>query len=176
MTTLQFDNIQIHSSRFYCRRLTTKDATIKYLSWLENENSATYIATAKQTNTLSDIREYILEKNKADDTLFLAIISNEDHEHIGNIKYDNINYSTKSAIMGILIGEERFRGKGVAQEIIEATAKWLKENLQILNIFLAVNRMNLPAIKAYEKIGFLTVTTDEFKVQSKDAIPMVWRV
>lgn len=172
----QFKNIQIQCDRFYCRRLTIKDANTKYLSWLENENSAEYIATAKQTKSVNDIVAYIIEKNKAEDTLFLAIISKEGDEHIGNIKYDNINYSTKSAIMGILIGEEKFRGKGVAKEVIEATAIWLKENLNISNIYLAVNKMNLAAIKAYEKIGFSEVTTDEFKVQSKDAIPMIWRV
>ena len=74
--------------------------------------------------------------------------------HIGNIKYEPIVIEEYQATMGILIGEKRWRGKGVATEVINASMTWLKRNLGIRKFFLSVDLDNIYAIKAYEKSGF----------------------
>ena len=75
-------------------------------------------------------------------------------EHIGNIKYEPIDIEEHQATMGILIGEENWRGRGVATEVINKSAIWLQENLTINKILLGVDVGNIGAIRAYEKSGF----------------------
>ena len=71
--------------------------------------------------------------------------------------------------MGILIGDPDFRGKGVAAEVVFASAKWLKEHRSIRQILLGVNIENLPAIQAYKKIGFVNVESS-FIIKSRPNI------
>jgi len=61
--------------------------------------------------------------------------------------------------MVILIGNEDFRGKMVASEVIIGSAKWLKQNLNNNKIVLGVRCDNFPAIRAYQKIGFILADT-----------------
>ena len=77
--------------------------------------------------------------------------------------------------MGILIGEEEWRGVGVAKEIVSATAKWLRKYKNIERIILGVNIDNVNAIRAYKKIGFVEQSMDEIKHRNSNGISMVWR-
>ena len=56
--------------------------------------------------------------------------------------------------MGILIGDKKWRGKGVANEVITQSAFWLKKKYNITTILLSVNTKNTVAIMAYKKINF----------------------
>jgi len=86
----------------------------------------------------------------------LGIFDIGNNHHIGNIKYEPIDYENRVATMGILIGEEDYRGLGVAPEVIKASSMWLKKTFNITNIILGVSLENDRAISAYEKIGFST--------------------
>lgn len=56
--------------------------------------------------------------------------------------------------MGLLIGDCEWRGKGVANEVINKTSSWIKRKLKIKVILLGVSQQNKSAIKAYQKAGF----------------------
>ena len=89
--------------------------------------------------------------------------------HIGNIKYENIDLVNKSAVMGILIGDKIYRGRGLAKIVIEESAKWLNSSLGLQTIFLGVDNNNSVAIKLYSKIGFI-VEND----QLESGVTMRW--
>jgi len=59
----------------------------------------------------------------------------------------------KHAYLGFMYVEPAHRGKGLNQKIITALKKWAAER-NINELRLEVYYDNLPAIKAYEKIGF----------------------
>ena len=144
----------LESQRFKLRKLSLEDCTNDYLSWLQNdETSQKYIHAAKTTPDLLALKNYVIKQSQTDTTLFLGIFLKEGNCHIGNIKYDKISFDKSRAYMGILIGEPSWRGKGVAGEVIVATAQYLAT--QGIKLFiLGVKSHNLAAIKAYQKIGF----------------------
>ena len=43
-------------------------------------------------------------------------------QHIGNIKYEPIDFQAATATMGILTGANDWRGKGVGPEVIKGSA------------------------------------------------------
>lgn len=142
------------TERFLLRPLTPSDASEVYLSWLADQDARRYILAAGTTRSLDDLRAYIASRVGKTDVLFLGIFQRLTGKHIGNIKYEPIDYADGSAEMGILIGDPSCRGRGVAQEVIQATSIWLKNHRRISTIHLGVEINNEGALKAYLRTGF----------------------
>ena len=147
----------INTERFQLKSLKTKNVTEQYLSWFSgSEEVVEYIAYAKTNADINKLRQYVKEREDREDVLFLGIFT-DSGQHIGNIKYEPINLKDKSATMGILIGDQEWRGKGVATEVIKDSSKYLKENYNIKYIDLGVNKNNVAAVSAYKKMKFKVI-------------------
>ncbi|MGD1944937.1 MAG: GNAT family N-acetyltransferase [Croceivirga sp.] len=57
------------------------------------------------------------------------------------------------AYLGFMYTVPEFRGKGINKRIIESLLQWAKEH-NLFEVRLTVYNENLPAMKAYEKVGF----------------------
>jgi ribosomal-protein-alanine N-acetyltransferase len=165
----------IETPRFTLRPLTPGDATARYSAWLDDASIADHVAGAGAAHSIADLSAYIAARAGRDDVLFLGIFTREGGEHIGNIKYEPVNRAQAYAVMGILIGERQWRGRGVAEEAIRATAEWLYAQRGIREIVLGVKRDHGAAIAAYRKIGFEVRPDDRIVVPAVTAT-MVWRL
>ena len=166
--SLNSDIVEVITKRFLLRPLITDDIGNKYLSWLNREENP-YIEYGKNHSTMEELKAYVSEREKRRDVLFLGIFTKK-KQHIGNIKYEPIDYKGKTAVMGILIGDSDWRGKGVAIEVIKASAHYLSERYGVTTIFLGVDQNNKAAVSAYQKVGF------KIKEQNKNNIQMVWQL
>lgn len=160
----------IKTERFTLRLLTKEDATQKYQNWLLDSESQRFIINSSH-HDLVQIRNYIAERENREDVKFFGIFLRDTSEHIGNIKFEPINTAANTAVLGILVGEREWRGKGVAGEVINAACHWLLHEKNIFKFFLGVNPDNLAARRAYEKIGFRHYDTD-----ADGSLRMVWNL
>jgi RimJ/RimL family protein N-acetyltransferase len=160
------NSILIESQRFNLKILKKKHVTSVYLNWINSPDNK-YIDFSNQKRSKDEIISYVEQRSKSKVALFFGIFLNDSGRHIGNIKYEPIDTSTKQATMGILIGDKNWRGKGVAVEVIKISSIWLHKNMGIEKILLGVNTDNTSAIKAYKKIGFKKIDTlhDCVKIQ-----------
>lgn len=71
---------------------------------------------------------------------------------IGNCALEEKLY--RSGRIGILIGEESARNKGVGTEVINMLVKYGFEELGLHSISLTLNAENMSAYKCYTKAGF----------------------
>lgn len=147
---------KIFTDRFSLRPLKMDDVVERYARWLSDQATSKYISA---TLSLSELRQYVQERCDRDDVLFFGIFDKITGLHIGNIKYEPVNSELRYAIMGILIGEAEWRGKGVATEVLSASADWLHRYRNIEQIVLGVSRSNVAAIRAYQKAGFVEQST-----------------
>ena len=108
---------------------------------------------------MAALRSYIAERCGRRDVVFLGIFVRTDGTHIGNIKFEPVDEREGYAVMGILIGDPSWRGKGVTIEVLEASTAWLVEHRGIREVVLGVEREHSAAIHAYEKAGFRIETT-----------------
>jgi len=145
----------IQTERFHLRALRESDATERYLGWFSNDAVVRHISAAAATRGLSDLREYIRAREGRDDVVFFGIFDRTTGLHIGNVKYEPVDTLRGYAIMGILIGDVSYRGQRVAQEVLMASAQWLKAERGITQIVLGVSHDNVGAIRAYEQSGFV---------------------
>lgn len=167
------EKVEIVTERFLLRELEEWDVTERYLDWLQDGEARKYINAAAGTKRLADLRQYVLARVGKPDVLFLGIFEKYGRLHVGNIKYEPMNSELGYAIMGILIGDPAYRGKGVAAEVLVASARWLKENRNIKRILLGVSRDNRAAIRSYEKVGFVAGDSEFMPRKSGNSLTMV---
>jgi RimJ/RimL family protein N-acetyltransferase len=86
--------------------------------------------------------------------VFLALIENSTHDFAGYMSVKNINYISGTADFGIILGKN-FRGKGYASEGMKLFFNYLYRELHLRKLTLYVLEDNTPAVKAYERIGFV---------------------
>jgi [ribosomal protein S5]-alanine N-acetyltransferase len=164
----------IFTKRFLLRPLVESDATARYLSWLYDADAKKYITFAEKPKSFSELKKYVLDRIYRDDIIFLGIFERATGLHIGNIKYEPVNSELGYAIMGLLIGDRQYRGKGVSAEVLTSSAKWLKQHRKVSQIVLGVSKDNAAAIKAYEKVGFVVENTPYIPKTVPDSMTMVW--
>lgn len=99
-----------------------------------------------------DISEIITNENS---DVFVVEINNEIvASGYAKIKSDRHYLKhKKQGYLGFMFVPKDHRGKGANKLIIDALLKWCKER-DVFEIRLDVYDVNLPAIKAYEKVGF----------------------
>jgi len=165
-------NPLIETDRFHLVKMDEKYVTEKYLSWFQTIDRKSQNESYDQYRSLHDLIKYVSEKSKRSDVLFLGIFEKGNKDHIGNIKYEPLLQNANFTYMGILIGEREWQGKGVAQEVILATAKYLKAFYNIQIIKLGVYKENSHAYSAYSRLGFRISDTAPLDNSSDSIIRM----
>ena len=145
----------IETGRFILRELTVADVSERYLEWLSDPEARKWIFAAAEAQRMTDLKDYVAQRVGRTDVLFLGIFDKSRGVHIGNIKYEPVLPDQGSAVMGILVGDPSFRGKGVFAEVFGASAAWLKKERRITRIHLGVEKAHQAALKAYQNAGFV---------------------
>lgn len=123
------------------------------ISWIDSEEllvqfagpAFTYPLTAKQ------LTAYLEDKNRH---AFKVIDAH--NQAIGHAEvYKNEDNTAK--ICRVLIGHKASRGKGLGQELITQLVSFSIKNLRASSVELNVYDWNTPAIRCYEKVGFVIV-------------------
>ena len=132
--------------------LQIQDVNEKYLSWLNDKNNS-HIPAASKTNTMLNLKSYVSKNLKNPDVFFFAIINTRNNTHIGNIKLGPINWKSKSAFFGRLIGSQDSKGKGYGTEAVKLVLKFSFEVLKLNKVLASCIKNNIAAIKSNEKNG-----------------------
>jgi RimJ/RimL family protein N-acetyltransferase len=166
----------LDTERFHLRELSVEDVTERYLEWLLDTSDHISVTAARPARALPELRDYVRARIGRDDVLFLGIFDRMTGTHIGNLKFEPVDSANKFAVMGILIGDPTYRGKGVAAEVLAASTAWLRDHRGIEQIALGVSVRNPGAIHAYEKAGFELADTPLITKSHPDQVTMVLRL
>lgn len=150
---------RIDGERVYLRLLTEMNASDKYAGWLSDPTVNEYLET--RSASIEDLKQYIREKNSSDTAQLFGIFLQKTDEHLGNVKLEPIDLVSKTATMGILIGEKTWWGKGIATEVTNVIVSYAFYTLQLDEVNLGVIANNLAARRVYEKCGFEVVRIDK---------------
>ena len=164
------EEVLIKTERILIRRLALSDVNKRYLSWFSDVETTKFIES--KALTMSDLKDYVSSKINSRNTLFLAVVARDKNIHIGNIKFEPIDYEKKWAVLGIMIGDSGYHGKGYGREIVIASAQYLFEN-GIEKVTLGVNMKNSSAVRLYEKIGFKHIEHPSVQIKTETGACMV---
>lgn len=139
----------------YLRGLEERDLNGEYFQWFNDQENDVYTSHALWPNTDEKMREFFDRVVQYKNDLVLAIIEKASDSHIGNVALHGINWVHRTAELAIIIGQKDMQSKGYGTEATNLIVKYAFEKLNIHRIGLGVNEHNKPAIKAYDKAGFL---------------------
>lgn len=144
----------LEGKQIYLRPLKIEDANEIYLNWLNDSAVTRGLASGYFPTTQEELIDYVKGAVKSRDVVFLALCDNETNRHIGNVKIDRIDWVAKTCELGLIIGEESSRGRGLGSETMGLVIQYIFQELNLNKITLAVFENNPRALKLYEKLGF----------------------
>lgn len=143
------------------KKFTLKDISKKYINWLRDKELTKY--TEIKNPKITEIYNYVKLNIKDQTVDFWKIIINE-KIHIGNIRIKYL--SKKSATIGIIIGDKRYKNKGMGKLSLFKTIKILKrKKIKIIHAF--INKENKPSIKIFKDNGFNQISANKEKYTLK---------
>lgn len=145
----------IQGAQLYLRTLTSDDVHADYLQWMNNPVINQYLESRFVTHNELDLQQFVDAMFHSPNDLFLAIVLNATHQHIGNIKLGNIHWVHRHAEVGIVIGAVEHHGKGYATAAIELLTHYAFQELGLRKITAGAYRSNGGSLKAFEKAGYL---------------------
>ena len=149
---MSYKKIYFDKGKFFIRILKEKDINKNYLNWFKNKNNTKFIVNSS-FNDLSDLKEYYKYQIKKK-SIFFGIFVKKTNKHIGNIKFEKINTVTKTASVGIFLGNTSYQNKSLGSKSLITACDQIYRKLKIFKIYLGVVKNNLVAFNSYKNAGF----------------------
>ena len=84
-----------------------------------------------------------------------AIDCLEDGKHIGNCMYYDIDWNTRQAELGIMIGDRNYWGQGYGSDAVRTLVRHIFNDTNVDRIYLKTLEWNVRAQRCFRKCGFV---------------------
>jgi RimJ/RimL family protein N-acetyltransferase len=132
-----------------------RDADADLLFRWINDRSLVELSSPFTPVAWEDHVRWLRAVREADDVAAFGLREPTDGRLVGSSQLVGIDRVRRSAELRIRIGEAVARGRGLGTEAVELLARFGHEDLGLDRVWLEVFTTNLPAIRAYEKAGFV---------------------
>lgn len=134
-------------------RPITKEDTPYILRWRNKDSVKSHFIYQEELTQEVHI-EWLQEKVLTGKVAQFIIIHKENDRPIGSVYLRDLDKVEGQAELGIFIGEDFYRGKGIGSQSIRLITKYGFEILHLKKIYLRVRKTNIKAIKCYEACDF----------------------
>jgi RimJ/RimL family protein N-acetyltransferase len=129
----------------------------KFVKWLNDPDVRRFLSMSMPISQASEEQwfEKMLKRPSEEQSLGIEIKNKDDWCLIGNCGLFDLNWRTRSAEVGLFIGDKTCWNKGYGTEVMRLLLRHGFGTLNLNRIFLHVDAENLGGIRAYEKAGFV---------------------
>lgn len=146
---------KIVGDRIYLSPKGVNEESIEtYTKWMNDFNVTDYIGRSSGVTTLSGEKEWLENNSKISDKRDFDIVDLDTDKLIGSITLEHIDTISRTAVLGIFIGEEDYRNKGYGTEAINLLLEYGFRYLNLHSIRLDLLDVNERAHRCYLKCGF----------------------
>jgi RimJ/RimL family protein N-acetyltransferase len=147
------ENPFLIGEKIYLRPVEAENA--KFLSKGENDPIVRESLFLALPISLSNEQEKIEQLLKSKEAIVLIIVEKETDKPVGQTALFRIDYISRSAIFYIAILDPAYWSKGFGSEATKLMVDYSFKTLNLNRIQLHVCAENTPAIKIYERVGFI---------------------
>ncbi|HEY8600117.1 MAG TPA: GNAT family N-acetyltransferase [Thermomicrobiales bacterium] len=131
-----------------------RDLVPTYQRWMNDLAVVRNIGAMPLPMTLEREESWFERAAKSDDSFSFTIYGRASGTSIGNTSLMGLDWRSRTAEFGILIGEAAGRGKGYGTETARLMLDYAFVALGLHSVYLRVHEYNLAGRRAYEKAGF----------------------
>jgi len=149
-------DIFIEGKSIILKALSEDDVTNSgWYGWFNDAETTKFMQQRYFPNTLpAQLHFYKESILAAQNKIQLGILPKKEKQIIGVISLNDIDFVNRKAELAIVIGEKKFRGKGIGTEAMELLLNHAFKKLGLNRIWLGVPAEHKGAIRSYEKVGF----------------------
>lgn len=144
-------------ARIHVRPLLEPDIGPQYAAWFSNPAVRMFIKFARTEPTLDDLKKYWRTMTTNPGIDFLGLFANADGRHIGNMKFETGPLPDEMHV-GFLIGDPAWRQVNILSEVLAPCVARVRKARGLRRVYLTVNPQNQAAIRAFDKLGFLSIS------------------
>ena len=133
--------------------ITAADSPILW-RWINNRQEVLLNAPYKPISDKQH-QAWFEKIQNSNDLVIFGIRLKKTQKLIGSCQLHSIHYIHRSAEMQIRIGEPAYRGNGYGTEAVELLLDFAFKDLNLQRVHLHVFKNNEPALRSYEKFGFV---------------------
>jgi diamine N-acetyltransferase len=133
-------------------RAIERDDIPAFLRWLNDPEVKHFLLWHKPLSAAME-EQWFEAQLKSRNSMVLGIETNAG-VHIGNIGLDDIDWKSRHAELGIVIGEKAYWGRGYGSDAIRALLRYAFGELNLHAVHLRVYDYNERGMRAYAKCGF----------------------
>ena len=126
------------------------DAT---LAWVNDNEFSRLLNRAKPVSQFEHER-WFEKLQQRSDCIYFAVETLSPVRHVGNVWLWDIDQRHRKAEIRVLIGERECLGRGIGSEAISLVTSYGFNDLHLHKVYAYVLAMNIPALRAFERLGF----------------------
>lgn len=146
------NNLPLKGDIIFLREHKKEDIKDWFL-WVNNQDIIKH-TPINPPLTMKDEENYYEQLLVNKKILSLSICDKFTKKNIGTLSLELDNENEQSMILGIIIGDRKFWGKGICKKVLKLARIICFEKLNMNRIELKVASQNKSAISCYEKMGF----------------------
>ena len=150
--------IYLESDKIYLTPFTRQHLeNNNYLKWLNNLNTTKHLGLPDYMMPVSfkDLENYFEQNAFSRNNVLLAVIERETLEFIGTVRLAHINWISRVAVIGIMLGDDEKRGLGYASEMTKLIVDYAFNTLNLHKLTASAHNANLPSLKCFQRLGYI---------------------
>jgi ribosomal-protein-alanine N-acetyltransferase len=157
----------LHSERLTLRPLTVVDADGPYLAWMNDAEVMRYVESRFVAHDFAALAHFIAACNADPATHLFGIYRRDDGRHVGNIKLGPVSTHHQRGDIGIVIGDRRAWGLGIAREAIATVATYAFAHLGLHKLTAGCYAGNVGSTRAFLAAGFVHEATRRAQLRAE---------
>lgn len=141
--------MKLEGEKIYLKPVSSEYAEV-YRKWINDPDIIRY--TTIVPLTLEEEKKKLKERDKSEE--LFSIFIKEDDTIIGNIGCHNLDNADRNFVLGIIIGEKEYWGKGHGTDAFNTIIKYMFDEKNANKLSLDVFVGHDAAKRVYEKCGF----------------------
>ena len=127
----------------------------RYIEWLNDWEVRRFLApTLPHPLTIQDEEDWFNHQRNDQHSRIFAVLTRSEGKVIGNCGLHQIDWTNRTAILGIFIGDKNYWGKGFGTDATQSLLRYAFDQAGLHRIELQVFAFNLRGMRVYEKCGF----------------------
>jgi RimJ/RimL family protein N-acetyltransferase len=165
----------IQCDGFYLRGLREEDLSGRWWQWFNEPDTTRFQNKGYLPNTPQLQKTYFDKIQNSKEDVVLAMIDDASNRHVGNVGLHSIDWIHRSAVLGIVIGEQEYLGRGWGRQAWAAITRYAFEVINLRKVCATVFEGNDRSLKCALAAGYVVEGTQRKQMYKNGRyVDLVW--